>query len=189
MQFSVSSLRRPTSPVAIVSLFFLLLSLGGWGQELERARASEFPLAVTVPPGWESMTPSPDQRGEVLFLQSKEGPERGFISYSLFPINGSLEDLVKRQTYHVVVNLGVPMSVNEDFKLRGARGHKWVYQAPSEEGGTRQFYRLYMIIPGSLTGKRLLVVHGDAPAEQAEDALALFSSVAQSTAWGLAAEP
>ncbi len=164
------------------------MSIGGGAQEQERVRAKDFPLAVTVPTGWESMSPSDEQPGEVLFLQDKKGPEHGFITYSLFPVSGKFEDLVRRQTYHVVVNLGVPMSANEDFKLRGARGHKWIYQAPTE-GGTRQFYRLYLIVPGSLTGKRLLVVHGDAPAEQAEQALGLFTETARSTAWGLAASP
>ena len=178
------------SPMFWLSLFLFWTLLPATAQELsKRVRAKDFPLALSAPQDWEVFLESKDDPREILFLQSPEGAEyESAISVSAYATPGKWEDVVKRQNYHLIVWEDAPITINQELKMRGVRGHKWVYQARDENGESKLFYRLYLMLPGSITAKRLLVMQGSAPVDKSIEALPFFNQVAQSLAWGLASE-
>ena len=178
---------QPNSPAIIVSLFLWALSLGVLADERQRVRSENFPLSLSAPSDWVVFPPSPEgDPNEVLFLQTpEESPFEAVLSVGVHPLSGKWEDLVKRQTYLYLVWEGAPLSVNEALKLRGAQGHKWVYQSQGKDGENKLYYRLCLLLPASLGAKRLLVLQGVAPAMASPQMVPLFNEIARSLAWGL----
>lgn len=182
-------LPTPLSPATIVSLF-LLLGLSAGGQELlhKRATAKDFPFSVLAPQDWEVFTESEEDPNEVLFLQTSPKSEYEVtVSFAAHPFAGTWEDVVKRHSYHLIVFEDCPVLVDEELKLRGARGHKWVFKAADGEGVTKLYYRLYLLLPPSVGKNRLLVMQGVAPEGRSPEAIPVFNKLARSMAWGLQA--
>lgn len=177
--------------IRLVLLLLLSLPLATLAEEpsapeTRLARSETYPLSVALPPEWESFQADPKVQGEVLFLQSPEsGPLDATVRLSAFSPPRVWDDLLRRETYQLVVELDAPILVNEALTLRGARGHKWVYRSVSSQGQSQVHYRLYLNLPATVGPHRLLVMHATAPAEQAETALPLFGSLARSLAWGM----
>jgi len=142
-----------------------------------------------VPSAWESFTESETDPNEVLFLQTPKGEELdATVTLSAYPLRGNWEDLVTRQTYHVVVFEGAPLIVDEELTLRGARGHKWVYKAKGPDGRQNLYYRLYLVLPESVGANRLLVMQGVVPDKSGVQAVPTFNALARSLNWGLQAD-
>lgn len=159
-------------------------------ESVVRVQAERYRLSVALPAGWQSFQGDSKVRGEVLFLQSPEQavPE-ATVRLSAFAPPRSWESLLRRETYHLVVETNAPVLVDEALTLRGAKGHKWVYRAVSSSGQEQLHYRLYLALPATVGANRLLVMHATAPAEQTAEAMALFNSLARSLAWGPATQP
>jgi hypothetical protein len=152
----------------------------------ERAQANNYPLSVALPKGWESFPGDPKVQGEVLFLQSPQGgPIDATLRLSAFPMPRVWDDLLRRETYQLVVELDAPVLVNEALTLRGAKGHKWVYRGTSSSGQSQIHYRLYLALPATVGVNRLLVMHATAASEQSEEAMHVFGTLARSLAWGV----
>lgn len=167
-------------------LWLLATQLSAQEATLEgRARAQTYPLSIALPEGWKSFPADSKVRGEILFLQSPtEGSLDATVRLSAFPMPKSWESILRRETYHLVVELDAPVLLNEALTLRGAKGHKWFYRADSSKGESQVHYRLYLALPASVGVNRLLVLHASAPAEQSTEALSLFNSLARSLTWG-----
>lgn len=178
---------RPNSPAVIVSLFLWALSLAALADDMQRVRSENFPLSLSAPSDWISFPPSPKgDPNEILFLQTPdESAFQAILSVGVHPLTGKWEDLVKRQTYLYLVWEGATLTANDALKLRGAQGHKWIYQARAEDGESKLYYRLCLLLPASLGAKRLLVLQGVAPAAQSPQMVPLFNDIARSLAWGL----
>lgn len=173
-------------------LLILLLAVPVFTQEIggERARSESMPLSIALPKGWESFQGDPKVQGEVLFLQSPaNGPLDAFVRLSAFPMPRNWDDLMRRETFQLVVEMDAPIQENTALTLRGAKGHKWVYQATSSSGQRQVNYRIYLALPATGGPNRLLVMHGTAPAEQAGEAVNLFNGLARSLAWGQDSAP
>ncbi len=170
-------------------LTLLLLTLPLLAQEPasapQRARAASYPLSVALPTGWESYPGDAKNPGEVLFLQTASGAEMdATVSFSAFPMPKEWDSILRRETFQLVVAMDAPVQTNQALTLSGARGHKWVYRAPSKEGVEQVHYRLYLALPASVGKNRLMVMQATAPAGQAAAALATFNDLARSLAWG-----
>ena len=185
---TINFLPRATSAVSMLSLFLLLIGLAGAQESLQRVRSERSAFSAAVPVEWEVFTKSEEDPNELLFCQSPEGKPEVTVSFTTYPLTGSWSELVRRQTYHLVVVEGSSALVDEELKLRGARGHKWAYRGMDSEGRSRLFYRLYLALPPMAGKKKLLFVQGVAPPEQSAEMLPLFNSIARSMAWGLQAE-
>ncbi len=150
----------------------------------ERARSQAYPVSLTLLPDWESFQGDPKVPGEVLFLQSpKDGPLDATVSISAFPLPHSWDDIVRRENFLMVVH-DAPVLENQALTLRGAKGHKWIYHGLSSQREPKLFYRLYLTLPASVGGRRLLVLQAVAPQSQSEEAMAVFNELARSLAWG-----
>jgi hypothetical protein len=150
-----------------------------------RARSESFAVSIAQPEGWQAFQGDPKTPAEVLFLQSPEtGPLDATISLSAYPMPHAWADLLRRQTFQLVVELDAPVLSNEALTMRGARGHKWAYRALSKSGEEKLYYRLYLALPASVGPRRLLVMAASAPAAQESDALDLFNGLARSLSWG-----
>jgi hypothetical protein len=177
----------------LIALFFCLLGALSVAQEelpseSARARSETYPLSIALPKGWESFQGDPKVQGEILFLQSPQpGPVDATLRLCVFPLPRSWDDLLRRETFQLVVEMDAPILSNEALTLRGAKGHKWVYRAVSSSGQNQVHYRLYLTLPATLGVNRLLVLHATAPSDQEETALPLFNSLARSLAWGVEA--
>lgn len=173
----------------ILSLFLLFLVAATSAQETnsQRVRAQTFPLSIEVPADWQSFPPdSKVDPNEVLFFQTPDSaPFAANLVLSAHATGGTWEDLVKRQTYHLLVFEGAPLQSNEALRLHGLPGHKWVYKAPSPDGVEKLYYRLYLLLPPTAGSRRLLVLQGSAPAEQALEMLPFFNQAARSLQYGL----
>ena len=177
---------------SVCLLFILLLAGAGAAQDVdspevlgERAPSESLPLSVALPQGWKSFQADPKVQGEVLFLQSPEsGPIDATVRLSAFPMPRVWNDLLRRETFQLVVEMDAPVLANEPLTLRGAKGHKWVYKATSSSGQSQVHYRLYLALPATAGASRLLVMHATAPVDQAGEALPLFGTLARSLAWG-----
>jgi hypothetical protein len=182
---------------SVCLLFIFLLAGAGAAQDgdspellVQRARSESFPLSMALPQGWKSFQADPKVQGEVLFLQSPEsGPIDATIRLSAFPMPRVWSDLLRRETFQLVVEMDAPVLANEALTLRGAKGHKWVYKATSSSGQSQVHYRLYLTLPAAVGVNRLLVMHATAPLDQAEEALPLFGTLARSLAWAGDAAP
>ena len=153
--------------------------------EGERARSESMTLSIALPKGWESFQGDPKVQGEVLFLQSPQnGPVDATIRLSAFPMPRNWDDLMRRETFQLVVEMDAPIQENTALTLRGAKGHKWVYMATSSSGQRQLNYRMYLALPATAGANRLLVMHGTAPEGQASEAVHVFNSLARSLAWG-----
>ena len=160
-------------------------------QELgdKRVRAQDFPLTVSIPVEWEVFTSNPDDPNEVLFLQTADDARYpATVSFSAHPVGGSWENVVGRQTYHLLVFEGVPLMVDEALQLRGARGHKWVFKDRGPDGEEKVYYRLYLLLPAGVDGRRLLLMQGSAPSEVSPEFIPFLNEMARSMAWGLSVE-
>lgn len=182
-----SNVRRQFSAAIFLSLFFMAMSVCSLSQDNhKRVGAESAPLKVSAPTDWEVFTSNPDDPSEVLFLQTPDQAPYGVtVSFSLHPGDGNWDELVTRQNYHLLVREGAPISVNEALKLRGARGHKWVYQGRGPNGESRVYYRLYLLLPGSFGKDRLLLMQGAAPAEHSPEIVPSWNAMARSLSWGL----
>ena len=171
-------------------MFLILCSASdAEGVDLQvRARAKSVPVAIEQPQGWESFDKGDDQTGEILFLQSPVDEPEKTVHLSLHYLGSDWEGLVKRQNYHLIVDEGTPIMMNESLSLRGSRGHKWVYQAKGSDGQSLLFYRLYLVMPASVSSRRLLVLQGSAPAESAPTSVPFFNDLVRTLVWGLAAD-
>lgn len=177
--------------MSIVSLFLIVLLRSGGAEEstTKRIRSERAAFAVNVPASWEVFTKSEEDPQELLFVQTPEGAEREItMSFTAYPMHGSWSELVRRQTYQLVVMEGTPALVDQELKLRGARGHKWAYKGVDSEGRSRLFYRLYLALPPVSGKKKLLFVQGVAPPDLSVEMLPVFNEIARSMAWGLQAE-
>ena len=186
-----SKVQRQFSSAIFFSLFFLTMCLSAQAQEeiKKRVGAKTFPLTVSAPSAWEVFTSNPKDPDEILFFQTAQDAPYGVtVSFSTHPVTGTWEELVSRQSYHLLVWDGVPLTVNEELKLKGARGHKWVYRDKGPNGESKVYYRLYLLLPGSVGEKRLLLMQGAAPAEHSPEIVPQWNTMARSLAWGLAAE-
>ena len=174
-----------------MSLFFF----STWGAvlaqegEMTRVSGEGFPLSVEVPADWEVFKTNPKDSSEVLFFQTPGGaPYSATVSISAHPAGGEWTEIVKRQDYHLLVWEGVPLSVDEELRLKGARGHKWVFNDRGPDGESKVYYRLYLMLPPAVAAKRLLLLEGAAPAENSPEVIPLFNTMARSLAWGLQLE-
>ena len=155
-----------------------------------RARSESYPVSIALPEGWESFQGDPKVPGEVLFLQSPEdGPVSALLTLSAFPMPHTWEDLLRRQTFELVVELDAPVLSDEPLTIRGAKGHKWVYTAKSASGEEKLYYRLYLALPATVGSRRLLVLAASAPVAQSQDALQVFNTLARSLNWGSESTP
>lgn len=177
-----------------VSALLMLMIFGGTcclAQESQTrtVEATKTALRVTVPSAWESFTESPSDPTEVLFLQTPEGasPEVT-MSFSVYPLPGSWDELIKRKNYQMLVFEDGPVTSNDALKLRGAPGHKWVYESVDPQGVRRLTYQLYLLLPPEGGHKRFLFVQAVAPTESALDLVPLFNEVARSMVWGIQAQ-
>ena len=189
-----SNVQRQFSAAVLWSLFLVAMSLTSTAQEVDtsigtRVRAEKFPLSLNAPQDWEVFTSNPDDPDELIFMQTPEGaPYAATASVSVHLVEGDWAEIVRRQTYHLLVREGVPLSVNEELKLRGAKGHKWVFKDTGPGGQSRVYYRLYLLLPPSVGGKRLLLIQGAAPAENSPEFVPQLNSLARSMTWGLQTE-
>ena len=157
-----------------------------WAQQEDapRARSENFPLSVRLPENWESFPGDPKVSGEVLFLQTGKGDlHEATISWAAFPMSGSWDDLLRRERFHLVVETDAPVLVNEALTLRGARGHKWVYEGTAANGTPKVYYRMYLLLPASVGPRRLLVVYGVADQTEKESAVELFNDLVRTANW------
>lgn len=157
---------------------------------MTRVSSADFPLSVEAPSDWEVFTSNPDSPSELLFLQTpKAAPYPMTVSISAHPVSGDWSEIVRRQDFHLLVWEGVPLQVNEELKLKGSRGHKWVFNDLGPNGENKVYYRLYLLMPPTVVaGKRLLLLEGAAPAENSPEVVPLLNSMARSLAWGLQSE-
>jgi hypothetical protein len=186
-----SKVQRQFSSAVIWSLFFMTMCLGAQPQDdiQKRVAAETFPLTVSAPSDWEVFTSNAENPNEILFLQTPEKAPYGVtVSFSTHPVTGNWDELIGRQSYHLLVWDGVPLIVNEPLKLKGAQGHKWVYRDKGPNGESKVYYRLYLLLPGSVGDNRLLLMQGSAPAEHSPEIVPRWNSMARSLAWGLSAE-
>ncbi len=143
-------------------------------------------ISVQAPGNWESFKAEGSRVNDRLHLQSNfEAQLQGQATFSTYPLQGNWEDLIRRQTYHLVVVLGAKLSVNEALTLHGCRGHKWVYETRGADGVDRLFYRLYLALPGELSAQRLLVLHATTEAQESFTAVPIFNQMARSLTLGL----
>jgi hypothetical protein len=152
----------------------------------QRVSASKAPISVLAPPNWETFQESEDNPYEVLFLQSPKDAEYDItVSLAAHPLAGNWQDLVTRQTYHLVVFEGSSITVNEDLTLRGVRGHKWIFKGTGPDGSSKIYYRLYLVLPASVGKNQLLVMQGVAPGSRSPEAVPIFNALARTLSWGL----
>lgn len=177
--------------VRVCVLFCLISTSLALAEALpNRAYAKDFPVSMALPEGWESFSGDPEVKGEVLFLQSpKSSPLNSFVRLSAYPLPKTWDALLRRETFQLVVEMDAPVLTNEALTLRGAKGHKWVYQAVSSSGQNQIHYRLYLALPSSVGANRLLVLDASAPLDQKDQALLVFGELARSLAWGQDAAP
>lgn len=152
-----------------------------------RARASSPPISVELPSGWESFSGDPRTPGELLHLQTlAEAPWEASVSLSCFTLPKVWDHLIRRERYLLLAHWDAPVLTDEALTLRGVKGHKWVYRAPSTQNPERELlhYRLYLALPATVGSQRLLVLHGIAPAESTPEMVPLFNALARSLSWG-----
>ena len=190
--FSVKSSWRDSSSMIIVSLFLTLLTVAGsLAQDLihKRVKSKVLPLSLMIPGSWESFPDSDGNSSEVLYLQNSDGDAcEASVSLSTHEVPKKWDELVKRQNYQLIVWEGAPISHNQELRIRGAKGHKWVYKAKGEDGHQKLYYRLFLLLPKSVGERRFLVMDGTAPAVRSPEVLPLFNRMASSLAWGLQAD-
>lgn len=107
------------------------------------------------------------------------------MSVALYPHEGQLTELVRKQNHHLLVWEEGPVIVNQALRLRGVPGHKWLYKHRDEDGRVRLYYRLYLLLPESVGDKRLLFLQGVSSGQESTHVLPMFNSLARSLAWGL----
>lgn len=162
-------------------LLLCLLALPSLAQD--RALSDSFPLSVGLPSGWESFQGDSKTPGEVLFLQSpKSGELDALVTFSAHKLPPDWSDIPRRENFLMTVHK-YRVRENQALTLGGAKGHKWVYEAPVSNGDVKLHYRLYLALPATVGPKRLLVMQGLGPVEQAEPALQLFNEMARSLSW------
>ncbi|MCA9780788.1 MAG: hypothetical protein KC800_28905 [Candidatus Eremiobacteraeota bacterium] len=189
-----SNVQRQFSAAIMWSLFVMAMCSGINAQEFgesgsQRVRAEKFPLSLSAPTQWEVFTSNPDDPDEVLFLQTpKEAPYPATVSVSAHPVQGDWDEIVRRQSYFLLVHEGVPLATNEELRLRGAKGHKWVFNDIGPGGESKVYYRLYLLLPASVGGKRLLLLQGAAPAGSSPEFVPQLNDIARSLSWGLQTE-
>lgn len=189
-----SNVQRQFSAAILWSLFLVAMCSVVTAQEADtvdgtRVRAEKFPLSLSAPADWEVFTSNPDDPDELIFLQTpKKAPYAATASVSAHVVQGDWEEIVRRQSYHLLVREGVPLATNEALKLRGAKGHKWVFKDTGPDGASKVYYRLYLLLPASVGGKRLLLLQGAAPAENSPEFVPQLNSMARSLVWGLQTE-
>ncbi len=184
--FSRFCFPKSCSAIAIVSLFVLSATQASWAQseDVARARSENYPLSVRLPENWESFQGDPKVSGETLFLQSPEGdPMQATINWTAFPMTGTWDDLLRRERFHLVVEKNAPILVNEALTLRGARGHKWVYEGTAANGELKVYYRMYLLLPATVGPRRLLVAYGVANQAQSDSAVKLFNDLVRTANW------
>ena len=186
-----SNVQRQFSATILWSLFLMAMCSFATAQESgtvsgTRVRAEKFPLSLTAPADWEVFTSNPEDPDELIFLQTpKDAPYAATAGVSAHLVQGDWDEIVRRQSYHLLVREGVPLATNEELKLRGAKGHKWVFKDTGPGGESKVYYRLYLLLPASVSGKRLLLLQGAAPAENSPEFVPLLNSLARILVWGL----
>lgn len=110
------------------------------------------------------------------------------MSFSVYPLPGSWDELIKRKNYQMLVFEDGPVTSNDALKLRGTPGHKWVYESVDSQGVRRLTYQLYLLLPPQGGHKRFLFVQAVAPPESALEVVPLFNEVARSMVWGIQAQ-
>jgi hypothetical protein len=186
-----SKVHRQFSAAVFWSLFLMTMCLSAQAQEelKKRVGAESFPLTVLAPSDWQVFTSNEEDPSEILFLQTpEEAPYGVTVSFSTHSVDGDFDEIVNRQSYHLLVWDGVPLSANESLKLKGARGHKWVYKDRGPNGESKVYYRLYLFLPGSVGKNRLLLMQGAAPAEHSPVVVPQMNAMARSLAWGLSSK-
>ncbi len=187
-----SALRGPSYTVLILhALFVLSCSVLAQGtdagseedaiaERVSRAQLYGSPFSVELPAGWEVLPPSESDTEKLHLVRNGGEHSDGVATMDVHPLQGGWEELVKRQTYHLVVVVGADLFHREPLTLNGWRGYKWIYYASDSAGTRRLFYRLYLALPSELSERRLLVFQGSVtPAEQSAD-VATFNALVSS---------